>query len=255
MELGCESGHNTAGYQAASLSIQDSDGGHYHPHQCGHFSRTAPISLSNYPIHLGFCHGDFLLRRGCETLPHRAHPSDGTWWGHTKTYSPNEHHITLLRQQLKRKPGSGRSGNGNGGSHSTPRILWMASVSYAYRTTHNAAEHHGLLIVLRYVARHRLLGLSVVKDSNLILTQLRSRKAPRATHLQGRYAQCRLLADQLQITTWTHHLREFNKSPDKLANIAMDTKKSVQGVEGGIPRLTPTWAPCSHSSNGMSDTG
>ncbi|EGZ22886.1 hypothetical protein PHYSODRAFT_381838, partial [Phytophthora sojae] len=70
------------------------------------------------------------------------------------------------------------------------------------------------------------LGLHIVGDSNLILTQLQKRRVPRARHLQGLYGQCRILADRLMVSSWSHHLRHFNKTADGLANIAMDTKQS-----------------------------
>ncbi|EGZ27491.1 hypothetical protein PHYSODRAFT_436031, partial [Phytophthora sojae] len=52
----------------------------------------------------------------------------------------------------------------------------------------------------------------------------------------------RTIADQLQITYWTHHLRHFNKTADKLANLAMDTKRSIQVLDTDTEHLTPTWS-------------
>ncbi|EGZ14113.1 hypothetical protein PHYSODRAFT_403395, partial [Phytophthora sojae] len=62
----------------------------------------------------------------------------------------------------------------------------------------------------------------------LVAAHLARRGPPKAAHLRDIYAQCRTIADQLQITSWTHHLRHFNKTADKLANLAMDTKRSIQ---------------------------
>ncbi|EGZ12560.1 hypothetical protein PHYSODRAFT_373097, partial [Phytophthora sojae] len=95
-------------------------------------------------------------------------------------------------------------------------------VSYALKTTNNIAEYRGLLNRLRYAARCKLLGVHVVEHT------IRKRKTPRAKHLQGLYTQCRLLADRLMMSSWSHRLRHFNKTADGLANLAMDTKKSTQ---------------------------
>ncbi|EGZ06457.1 hypothetical protein PHYSODRAFT_531978 [Phytophthora sojae] len=88
----------------------------------------------------------------------------------------------------------------------------------------------------------KLTGLHVIGDSKLILTHLARRRPPKAAHLRDIYAQCRTIADQLQITSWTHHLRHFNKTADKLANLAMDTKCSIQVLDTDIEHLTPTWS-------------
>ncbi|KAE9068431.1 hypothetical protein PF007_g27692 [Phytophthora fragariae] len=128
-----------------------------------------------------------------------------------------------------------------GGATLTPRVVWMASVSYASKTTNNIAEYRGLLNGLRYAARCKLLGVHVVGDSNFILTQLRKRKTPRAKHLQGLYTQCRLLADRLMVSSWSHHLRHFNKTADGLANLAMDTKKNTQVTAAEVASLPSRW--------------
>ncbi|GMF38586.1 unnamed protein product [Phytophthora fragariaefolia] len=119
----------------------------------------------------------------------------------------------------------------------------MASISYVRRITNNVAEYQGLLTGLRYAAAHSLMGLQVVGDSNLILGQLSAWRLPRARHLQGYYAQCRLLADRLMVTTWDHHLRQFNKMADKLANLAMDSKLSIQVAAEDIQKLPSQWSP------------
>ncbi|GMF42316.1 unnamed protein product [Phytophthora fragariaefolia] len=143
-------------------------------------------------------------------------------------------------------PGPGGVGTaivqvGRGDQQAT--ILWMASVSYASRITNNGVEYRGLLNGLRYASRHRLYGMTVVSDSNLILSQLMLRRVPKACHLQGLYAQCRMIADRLMITRWIHYLRQFNKVADNLANLAMDSIKSFQVGEGDIPHLPTHWFP------------
>ncbi|GMF52816.1 unnamed protein product [Phytophthora fragariaefolia] len=131
-----------------------------------------------------------------------------------------------------------------------PTILWIAGVSYASRTTNNTAEYHGLLNGLCYASHNRYYGLQVIGDSQVILNQMKDRKVPTARHLQGRYSQCRLLADRLRVISWTHHLRQYNKAADKLANIAMDTKKSIQVSTEDLSRLPHAWSQVIDSHQG-----
>ncbi|GMF60820.1 unnamed protein product [Phytophthora fragariaefolia] len=119
----------------------------------------------------------------------------------------------------------------------------MASVSYAHKTTNNIAEYHGFMNELRYAALHRLSGMNVVGDSNLILTKLQLRKIPKTRHLQGCYEQFRMMADRLMVISWTHHRRAFNKMADHPANIAMDAQTSVQVDATDMPRLPSRWTP------------
>ncbi|OWY94556.1 hypothetical protein PHMEG_00035678 [Phytophthora megakarya] len=105
----------------------------------------------------------------------------------------------------------------------TPNVLWMASISLAsIRTTNNIAEYRGLHIGLQRAVELRLKGIHIVGDSNIIVAQLRARRPPKAPHLRNLYDQCRGMADRLQVRTWTHHLRAYNRAADKLANVAMD---------------------------------
>ena len=70
--------------------------------------------------------------------------------------------------------------------------------------------------------------LEVVGDSALILGQLRHYQPPRNLHLLELYAKARVLADKLGVTNWWHHYRAHNKMADTAANVAMDTKASMQ---------------------------
>ncbi|OWZ15268.1 hypothetical protein PHMEG_00011120 [Phytophthora megakarya] len=130
----------------------------------------------------------------------------------------------------------------------------MASVSYLARTTtNNLAEYCGLLNGLRRAHRTNTCALHVAGDSTLILTQLRRRTPPKTARLKGIYAQCRRLADQVAVQTWTYHLRSFNKLADGLANIAMDMHKSVQVFHSDFPSLSRAWVPVLESLQGDVD--
>lgn len=103
-----------------------------------------------------------------------------------------------------------------------------------------------------YAARQQLQRVLVVDDSNLIISQLRERHAPRARHLNGLYAQWHMLAGGiLMISSWTHHLRDFNKMADGLANLTMDTKTSKQVSNADIPRLSPRWTAVTKFLQGL----
>jgi hypothetical protein len=48
----------------------------------------------------------------------------------------------------------------------------------------------------------------------------------------------RLLSDRLGVTRWVHHLRAWNQMADAAANIAMDTRRSLQTLH---PTSRPEW--------------
>ncbi|OWZ14410.1 reverse transcriptase [Phytophthora megakarya] len=163
-------------------------------------------------------------------------------------------HVLFFDGGSRGNPGPGGSGTAlvevNLETRSTC-IKWLASVSYAARsTTNNVAEYCGLLTGLRYAHRAHISNIHVVGDSKLILNQVSRRSPPRAAHLKGLYAQCRMLADQVAVSTWTHHLRRFNKMADGLANIAMDRKTSTQIFPSDITFLKEPWTTVSDSLQG-----
>lgn len=135
--------------------------------------------------------------------------------------------------------GGSRGNPGPGGSGSVlvktdpgtsePQIVWIAAMSYAARTTtNNWAEYRGLQVGLQAAKHHKWSPIYLVGDSKLILDQLRHRRAPKAAALHELYRQALRLADSLVIAGWHHHYRDYNKMADKAANLAMDTKASMQ---------------------------
>jgi ribonuclease H / adenosylcobalamin/alpha-ribazole phosphatase len=115
------------------------------------------------------------------------------------------------------------------------------------RTTNNQAEYLGLVTGLAAADGLRWRPLSVVGDSQLIITQLRSYRPPNNTVLRRFYHSARRLADSLGITRWSHHLRAFNKAADAAANISMDTRRSIQTHH---PTDRPEWAGLAQLSAG-----
>ncbi|EGZ13046.1 hypothetical protein PHYSODRAFT_416636, partial [Phytophthora sojae] len=84
----------------------------------------------------------------------------------------------------------------------------------------------------------------------MVLAQMRRRRPPRAPHLHNIYAQCRGIADRVHVRTWNHHLRAFNKAADRLANIAMDDRRSRQVFHSDRPNQVSPWADVSRLLDG-----
>ncbi|KAJ8576212.1 hypothetical protein ON010_g3002 [Phytophthora cinnamomi] len=121
-------------------------------------------------------------------------------------------------------------------------ICWVASMSYAATsTTNNVAENMGLLTGLHACYRYKWVPLHVVGDSTLILHQQQKRRPPKAKHLIPLYWRSRRVADQLAVLTWQHHLRSYNKMADALANLAMDTRRSMQCTPNRVIGSTSLW--------------
>ncbi|KAG2789485.1 hypothetical protein Pcac1_g1086 [Phytophthora cactorum] len=128
-------------------------------------------------------------------------------------------------------PGPGGSGSvvvELGGLERRPTVVWGAATSLSQRTTtNNIAEFVGLHIVLQHAHHKKWQSLHIVGDSAMILGVMADRRTPRSRKLRWWYEKARLLADKCNIASWTHHYRQFNKTADKLANIAMDTKRGI----------------------------
>ncbi|EGZ06364.1 hypothetical protein PHYSODRAFT_531831 [Phytophthora sojae] len=81
---------------------------------------------------------------------------------------------------------------------------------------------------LRRVEQLQHPNVHVVGDSAVIIGMLQLRRTPRSQSLQGLYLASRRMADRIGVRSWTHHYRNNNKMADGLANIAMDSQRSVQ---------------------------
>ncbi|KAG7386478.1 hypothetical protein PHYPSEUDO_015578 [Phytophthora pseudosyringae] len=109
------------------------------------------------------------------------------------------------------------------------QVVWAGSMSYAAgTTTNNIAENLGLLTGLTACGKLGNSPVHVVGGSEMIIRQHRSRHPPKAAHLKPIYWTRRRLIAKVQVASWHHHLREFNKMADWLANQAMDSKRSSQ---------------------------
>ncbi|GMF13251.1 unnamed protein product [Phytophthora lilii] len=139
--------------------------------------------------------------------------------------------------------GGSRGNPGPGGSGSVvvemigtaqpPEVVWAAATALESRsTTNNVAEFVGLHRLLKRAAAMHWKNLHVVGDSQMIVGLMRRRKAPKSNKMRFWYEKVRRLADQCQVTSWTHHYRAYNKTADWLANQAMDTKASGSYSKG-----------------------
>ncbi|EGZ15293.1 hypothetical protein PHYSODRAFT_508313 [Phytophthora sojae] len=121
-------------------------------------------------------------------------------------------------------------------------------MSYAAATTtNNQAEYRGLL----YAARTpEIRPLHVVGDSQHIVRQQHRRNPPKVEHLRVLYQRCRVAADICVVRSWIYHLREFNKTADWPANMAMDSRFSRQVVFDGNAHSETLWRPAAQLAAG-----
>lgn len=105
----------------------------------------------------------------------------------------------------------------------------MASISLGVgTTTNNSAGYNGLIQGLRQAKHSELLPLHVIGDNVMVINQLRGYRSPRKPNLAALYRQARALADDVSVASWAHHIREYNMMAEAAANIAMNTKTTLQ---------------------------
>ncbi|GMF18698.1 unnamed protein product [Phytophthora fragariaefolia] len=123
---------------------------------------------------------------------------------------PIQHTLLFFDGGSRGNPGPGGAGSviiQVGGSKATARILRMASVSYAHKTSNNVAAYHGLMNGLRLL---------------------------QAVPHDGRQAYGNFMDSSST---------SFNKMVDHIASIAMATQKSVQVEAADMSRLPFCWTP------------
>jgi len=101
--------------------------------------------------------------------------------------------------------------------------------------TNNVAEYAGLLAALKYAVDHGVSRLAIRSDSELLVRQINGQYRVRNTRLQQLHAAALSLMRHVGAVTVGHVRREQNKDADRLANLAMDTKRDQpQGVAAGL---------------------
>ena len=95
--------------------------------------------------------------------------------------------------------------------------------------------------------------LHVVGESAIVLSQIRTHHSPRKPHLTLLFREARVLADDIGVKLG-HHYRAYNKMANRIANIAINTRASIQKVEANIVEATASidndvnhWLETSHA--------
>jgi ribonuclease HI len=119
-------------------------------------------------------------------------------------------------------------------------VVWAASMSYAaVASMNNYAENMGLLTGIRTCVEHGFTPVHVVGDSLMIINQHSTRRPPKASHLKPLYWKCRRGLASVTVLIWSHHLRNYNKMADSMANLA--TKQSKQALRSEAEQHGPRW--------------
>jgi ribonuclease HI len=150
----------------------------------------------------------------------------------------------LLRRRVKRQSQPGRGGGGRGSArHGWRPVSTSVGGQYVLRgEVHHVAENLGLLAGLTACKQFGFSPIHVVGDSAMIIRQQATRTPPKAPHLRPLYWRCRRQLGGTQVLTWQHHFRAQNKMADSLANLAMDTQKSIQVRLDADLLRQPRWA-------------
>jgi ribonuclease HI len=126
----------------------------------------------------------------------------------------------------------------DGGSRGNPGLAGCGYVllqnkqeiacGYAFlgEATNNVAEYKGLLNGLVLAHKIGIKNVSVKLDSDLIVKQLNGIYRVKHPALKPLFLEAQQLASTFEDITFSHVRREFNKRADKLANTAMDSRKS-----------------------------
>ncbi|GMF21501.1 unnamed protein product [Phytophthora fragariaefolia] len=137
----------------------------------------------------------------------------------------------VLEAMARGNPGPGGSGSvivHVGAEAALARPRWVATTALGKATTtNNEAEFIGLHRVLVHAVERDITGIFIVGDSAMILRMMRNRTEPKSLKMRHWYRICRRLADICRVAGWAHHYRRHNKMADWLANVAMDTRRSV----------------------------
>ena len=99
---------------------------------------------------------------------------------------------------------------------------------YLGRATNNVAEYRALLAGLARAAALGAEQVEVRSDSELLVRQMRGEYRVRKEHLRELHGRARALCGKLAGVTFTHVRRDANTDADRLANQAMDAKRSVE---------------------------
>jgi ribonuclease HI len=95
------------------------------------------------------------------------------------------------------------------------------------RETNNVAEYYALLAALDYAVSHRIPGLRIRSDSELLVRQMQGRYKVKSSDLKPLHERASKLAKQLAYFVVEHVPREMNRDADALANLALDARDTT----------------------------
>jgi len=123
---------------------------------------------------------------------------------------------------------------GNPGQAGAGMVLQAADGSvnrfgeYLGEATNNVAEYRALIIGMQKAAELGIGELKVRSDSELIIRQLNGQYKVKSPHLQDLYFTAVKMISSFKKVSFTHVPREENKEADRMANLAIDAKGSIE---------------------------
>ena len=106
-----------------------------------------------------------------------------------------------------------------------PGVVRIAE--YLGTATNNFAEYSALLTALRYAVFIRCSELHVYADSELVVRQIQGEYQVRTEAIRPLYQAAQRWIALIPHFSISHVRREQNKEADKLANLAMDTRRNT----------------------------
>src|SRR5215813_3332143 len=97
---------------------------------------------------------------------------------------------------------------------------------YLGTATNNFAEYSALLTALRFAVYSRCEELQVYADSELVVKQILGEYQVKNENIRPLYAAAQRWIALIPRFSISHVRRELNKEADKLANLAMDTRRN-----------------------------
>jgi ribonuclease HI len=103
--------------------------------------------------------------------------------------------------------------------------------------TNNVAEYVALLVLLHHGVRRGAARLAIHSDSELLVKQLKGEYRVKNPRLQQLHAAARRLMARIPEVSIRHVPREENQDADRLANRAMDERRSSQPLPAEVTDL------------------
>ncbi len=105
-----------------------------------------------------------------------------------------------------------------------PGVVRIAE--YIGTGTNNFAEYSALITAVRYAVFCRCEQLHVYADSELVVKQIQGEYQVKNENIRPLYQHAQRWIALIPSFAISHVRREFNKEADKLANLAMDTRRN-----------------------------